>query len=60
MLDLAADEVELDPVHQRAIVNRPGMRGAAPQRLAIRLTGPLHVFRADRAERHQLDQVHLN
>jgi hypothetical protein len=28
--NLAADEVELDPVHQRLVGDRSGMRGAAP------------------------------
>src|SRR5882724_2919710 len=55
-----ADEVELDPVHQRAVRDRARVSGTLAQGLAVRLPGPRDVVRRDRGERHQVHRVDLD
>jgi hypothetical protein len=42
--------VELDPVDERVLVDRPSVRGALAQRLALGLAGSSDVFSGDRRE----------
>src|SRR6185436_16088728 len=59
-LVLGAHRVELDPVHERVLVDRPGVRGAVTQGLAVGLTGAPDVLLGDRRERDELDRVDLD
>ena len=52
--------MELDPVHECVLVDRPRVRGAVAQRLAIGLAGSSNVRRSDRRERDKLDGVDLD
>jgi hypothetical protein len=52
--------VELHPVEQRVVADRPGVGGPGAQRLQIGLAGAAHVGRGDRRERQQLDGVDLD
>jgi len=52
--------VELDSVDERILVDRPGVRGALTQCLAVRLTGSSDVLPGYRRERNQLDAVDLD
>jgi hypothetical protein len=52
--------VELDPVDERVLVDRPGVRRALAQRLPIRLAGSPNVGGGDRRKRDKLDGVNLN
>jgi hypothetical protein len=52
--------VELDPVDERVLVDRPGVRGALPQRLAVGLAGTSNVLPGDRREREKFDRVDLD
>ncbi|HEX6855821.1 MAG TPA: hypothetical protein VF204_11040, partial [Streptosporangiaceae bacterium] len=56
----SADEVELDPVHQRAVRDRARVGGALAQGLEVRLPGPADILRRDRGERHQVHRVDLD
>src|SRR5580693_91952 len=57
---LIVDEVEFDPVHDRAGVDRAGVRGPPSECLQILLAGQADVLGADRAERHQFDRIDLD
>jgi hypothetical protein len=52
--------MELNSIHERVIVDRPGVRGAPAQRLAVGLAGSSQVRSGDRRERDQLDRVDLD
>ena len=52
--------MELDSVDERILVDRPGVRGALTQCLAVRLTGSSDVLPGYRRERNQLDAVDLD
>jgi hypothetical protein len=52
--------MELDPVDERVLVNRTGVRGTPAQRLAVDLAGSSDVLPRDRRERDKLDRVDLN
>jgi hypothetical protein len=52
--------VELDPVDERVLVYRPGVRGALPERLAVGLAGSSDVLPSDRRERDEFDGIDLN
>src|SRR4051812_4487337 len=54
------DGVELDPVHERVVVDGAGVRGAGAHGLEVGLTAPPDVGRGDGAERHQLHLVDLD
>jgi hypothetical protein len=47
--------VELDPVDERVLVDRPGVRRALAQRLAVGLAGSSDVLPGDRGEREKFD-----
>ncbi len=55
-----AHRVELDSVNERVLVDRPGVRGALAQRLAVGLAGSSDVLRGDSRERDKLNGVDLN
>src|ERR1700684_3440819 len=55
-----ADRVKLDSVDERVLVDRPRVRGARAQRLAVGLAGSPDVLPGDRRERDQLDFVDLD
>ncbi len=52
--------MKLDAIDQRVLVDRPGVRGSLPQRLAIGLAGSPDVPPGDRRERDQLYGVDLD
>ncbi|MGO9971324.1 MAG: hypothetical protein ACLP01_00540 [Solirubrobacteraceae bacterium] len=52
--------MELDSVNERVLVDRPGVRGALAQRLAVGLAGSSDVLRGDSRERDKLNGVDLN
>jgi len=52
--------VEFDSVDERVVVYRTGVRGAAAQRLAVRLSRSPEVLRGDRRERDEVDDLHLD
>jgi hypothetical protein len=52
--------VELDPVDEGVVVDRPAVGGAAAEALEVALPGSLHVLGGDGGERHQLDVVDLD
>jgi len=52
--------MELDSVDERALLNRPGVRGALAQGLPIGLPRPSDVLRSDRRERNELYAVDLD
>jgi hypothetical protein len=52
--------VELDPVDERVLVDRPGVRGALAQRLAVGLARSSDVLPGDRREREKFDRVDLD
>ena len=54
------DDVELDPVDERVVGDRPRVGGASPQRLTVGLAAPPDVGRGDGGERHELDVVDLD
>src|SRR3954451_18440330 len=49
-----------DPVDEGLVVDRPRVRGAVAQRLAVGLAGSPDVLRGDRRERDKLDGVDLD
>src|SRR5215469_1129722 len=53
-------DMKLNPVHERVVVHGSRVRGAAAQRLEVRLTRPVHVGTSHRRERDQLDGVNLD
>ena len=55
-----AHRVELDPVDERVLVYRPGVRGALAQRLAVGLAGSSDVLRRDPREGDKFDRVDFN
>ena len=59
-LVLGAHRVELDPVHERVLVDRPRVRGAVAQGLAVGLAGAPDVLLGDRRERDEVDGVDLD
>lgn len=54
------DDVELDPVDDRLLVDRARVGGPAAQRLAVGLTGTSDVDVADHREGHRFDRVDLD
>jgi hypothetical protein len=52
--------VKLNPVDERVAVDRPGVRCAAAQGLAVRLARSSDVPIRDRRERDQLDRIDLD
>ena len=52
--------MELDPVDERVLVDRPRVRGAVAQGLAVGLAGSPDVRLGDRRERDKLDGVDLD
>jgi hypothetical protein len=52
--------VELNPIDKRLLVDRPGVRGALAQRLAVGLAGSSDILPGDRRERDKLDGVDLD
>jgi hypothetical protein len=52
--------MELDPVDEGVLVDRPGVRGALAQSLAVGLAGLPDVCLGDRRERDKLDGVDLD
>ncbi len=52
--------MELDSVHERVFVYRPGVRRATTHRLAIGLAGASDILLVDRREGDKLDGVDLN
>jgi hypothetical protein len=52
--------MELDPVDERVLVDRPRVRGALAQGLAVGLAGEPDVRVRDRRERDELDGVDLD
>ena len=49
--------MELNSIDERVLVDRPGVRGALAQRLAVGLAGSSDVLPGDRRERDKLDGV---
>src|SRR4051794_20791299 len=49
--------MELDPVHERVLIDRPRMRGAVAQSLAVRLAGSPDVRFGDRSKRDKLEGI---
>ena len=52
--------MELDPVDEGVLVDRPRVRGAVAQRLAVGLAGSHDVRLSDDRERDKLDGVDLD
>ena len=52
--------MELNPIDERVLVDRPGVRGTPAQRLAVGLAGSSNVLRGDRRERDKLDGIDLD
>ena len=52
--------MELDPVDEGVLVDRPRMRGTLPQGLAVGLAGSPDIRLGDRRERDELDRVDLD
>src|SRR3954452_1315816 len=52
--------MELDPVDEGVLVDRPRVRGAGAQGLAIGLAGLPDIRLGDRRERDELDRVDLD
>jgi hypothetical protein len=52
--------MELDPVDERVVINRPGVRSATAERLAVGLAGSPDVLIGDRREREKFDRVDLD
>jgi len=57
---IQAHRVELNSIDERVLVDRPGVRGAPAQRLAVGLTGSSDVVPGDCSERDKLDGVDLD
>jgi hypothetical protein len=55
-----ARRVELDSINERVLIDRPGVRGAPAQRLAVRLAGSSDILPRDRRERDELNCVDLD
>jgi hypothetical protein len=54
------DDVELDAVQERVVVDRPGVCSAPTEARAIRLARARELFVRDRRERQQLELVDLD
>jgi tetratricopeptide (TPR) repeat protein len=54
------DRVELDPVHERVVLDGPGVGGSPAERFEVRFPGAADIVLVDRAERHQFDRVDLD
>ena len=52
--------MELNAVDERVLVDRPRVRGAPAQRLAVGLAGSPDILRGDRRERDKLDGIDLD
>ena len=52
--------MKLNAVDKRVLLNRPGVRGALSQRLAVGLAGSSDVLPGDRRERDKLNRVDLD
>ena len=52
--------MQLDPVDERLLADRPRVRGAPAQALAVELAGAPDVRLGDRGERDQLDGIDLD
>src|SRR5262245_40308938 len=52
--------MELDPIDEGVLVDRPSVRGAVAQGLAVGLARPADVRLGDRRERDKLDRVDLD
>lgn len=53
-------DVKLNSIDGRVLVDRPGVRGTLAQRLAVRLAGPSDVLPGDRHEWDKLDGIDLD
>lgn len=54
------DDVELDPIEQRVVLDRAGVSGAAARGLAVGFPGTSQVRLVDRGERNQFDRIDLD
>jgi hypothetical protein len=54
------DDVELDSIQDRVVVDRSRVSRTLAERLSIKLAGSTHIVGADRVERDQVDRVDLN
>ena len=52
--------MKLNAVDERVLLDRPGVRGALAQRLAVGLAGSSDVLPGDRRERDKLNGVNLD
>jgi hypothetical protein len=52
--------VELDSIDERVLIDRPGVRGAPAQGLAVGLARSSDVLPGERSERDELDGVDLD
>ena len=52
--------MKLNPVDERVLLDRPGVRGAPAQRLAVGLAGSPDVPPGDRRERYKLNRLDLD
>jgi hypothetical protein len=57
---IGTDRVKLNSIDEGVIIDRPRVRGALAQRLAVRLARSSDVPLVDRRERDKLDGVHLD
>src|SRR5258708_3923433 len=54
------NDVELDAVHERVVVDRPRVRGAPTKQFAILFTRSTHVCRRHAGERNHLYRIDLD
>jgi S-adenosylmethionine:diacylglycerol 3-amino-3-carboxypropyl transferase len=59
-LSRSSHDVEVNPIDESVLVDRPGVSGAPAQRVAVGLAGSSDVLPDDRRERDELDGVDLN
>ena len=57
---IGAHHMKLNSIDDRVVVDRPGVRGAPAQHLAVELAGSSDIPPGDRRERDQFDGVHLD
>ena len=55
-----AHRVELNAINERVLVDRPSVRCASAQRLAVGFARSSHILAGDRRERDKLDGVDLD